>query len=289
MAFQRNRATQPRLQALGLPMTLLCVILGAALLAPWASDWGLQDIDWEAIQAPPSSSHWFGTDMVGRDLFTRTMAGARTSILVALIATSISLLIGILWGATAGYAGGRIDLLMMRVVDLLYGLPFILIVILLVVLFGRQTYLLFASLGAIFWLDTARIVRGQALRLRQADFVQAARCQGYRHTYIIVHHLLPNMRGPLLVCTTLTLPAIMLAESFISFLGLGIAEPSTSWGTLIADGTQSMEAAPWMLFFPGTLLIGCIWCCNTVGDRLQNQVSEGSHSLGKSHLRTPTR
>ncbi|MEM9620821.1 MAG: ABC transporter permease [Pseudomonadota bacterium] len=251
---------------------LLLLVLGSALLGPEIAPWQAEEMDWQAMEAPPSARHWFGTDLVGRDLFVRTMQGARVSLLVALIAISVSLCIGVPWGLLAGYSGGLLDQLMMRFVDAMYSLPLILIVILLVVMFGRNPYLLFAALGAFFWLDIARIVRGQTLRVRHAGFVEAARAMGASTTHILLHHLLPNIRGPVIVYTTLAIPGVILAESFISFLGLGIQEPDTSWGVLVADGVQTMESSPWLLLFPGTMLAVTVWACNTLGDHLRDMM-----------------
>lgn len=251
---------------------LLLVIVCAALGGPEFSRWDGEEIDWEALESPPSVSHWFGTDLVGRDLFVRTMQGARVSFTVALIAVTVSLVIGIPWGAAAGLIGGRIDQLMMRIVDGIYCLPGILIVILLVVLFGRNQYLLFAALGAISWLTIARIVRGQTLQLRNAPFIEAARSMGFSTTHILRRHVIPNVMGPIVVYTTLAIPGVILAESFISFLGLGIQEPDTSWGVLVSDGTQTMESSPWLLIFPGSCLAITIWCFNTLGDRLRDHL-----------------
>jgi len=251
-------------------IALLGIIIVAAIIGPELSNWQPEDIDWEAMEQSPSLAHPFGTDLVGRDLFVRTMIGARTSITIAFIATLASLIIGVPWGAFAGYLGGRVDQVMMRIVDVLYGLPFILLVILLVVLFGRNPYLLFAALGAIFWLDLARIVRGQTLSIRQALFIEASRSLGAHTGQIVWRHIIPNVTGPIIVYATLTLPSVILAESFISFLGLGVQEPNTSWGVLIADGTATIESSPWMLIFPGILLVTTLWCCNTLGDRLSD-------------------
>jgi len=230
------------------------------------------EIDWNALEAAPDGTHWFGTDMIGRDLFTRSMLGARVSLSIAAIATLVSVSIGVPWGALAGYLGGRTDHVLMRIVDTLYAVPFVLIVILLVVVFGRNPLLLFAALGAVFWLDIARIVRGQTLRIREQPFIAAARLLGASSARIVWRHVLPNVGGPALVYATLTIPGVILAESFISFLGLGVQEPDTSWGVLIADGAQSMESAPWTLIFPASLLGLTVWCCNMLGDRLRDQV-----------------
>jgi oligopeptide transport system permease protein len=253
-------------------LVLLLLVGVAALIGPSASGWQFDEIDWDSLETAPSAVHWFGTDLIGRDLFVRTMLGARVSLLVALIATSVSLCIGVPYGLIAGFRGGRTDQIMMRIVDGMYALPFILLVILLVVLFGRNQYLLFAALGAVFWLDIARIVRGQTLRIKHAPFVEAAKSLGAPTKHILLHHVLPNVLGPVVVYTTLTIPGVILAESFISFLGLGIQEPETSWGVLVSDGTQSMESSPWMLLFPAGCLAITIWCFNTLGDRLRDQL-----------------
>jgi len=256
-------------------LMLLAVVL-MALAGPALSPWSADEIDWDALESPPSPAHWFGTDMIGRDLFARAAEGARLSLAIALVATGVSMLIGVPWGALAGYLGGRTDLLMMRIVDVLYGLPFVLVVILLVVVFGRHPVLLFVGLGAVFWLDLARIVRGQTLRVRGAPFVDAARLLGIGTPRIVLRHLLPNVAGPAIVHVTLTLPGVILAESFVSFLGLGVQEPATSWGVLIADGVQSMETAPWALLFPAALLGATVWAANMLGDRLRDQLDPQS-------------
>lgn len=250
---------------------LILIVIGASI-APAMSSWEFDEIDWDSLETAPSASHWFGTDIVGRDLFVRTMLGARMSLVVALIATLVSLAIGIPYGLISGFAGGRTDEIMMRIVDGIYALPFVLLVILLVVVFGRNQYLLFGALGAVFWLDLARIVRGQTLRIRSAPFVEAAKSLGARTSHIMLQHILPNVIGPIVIYATLTIPGVILAESFISFLGLGIQEPQTSWGVLVADGTQSMESSPWLLLFPGACLAVTIWCFNTLGDRLRDQL-----------------
>ena len=249
---------------------LILIIVGALIGEPLAG-WDAESIDWDALESPPDASHWLGTDANGRDLFARILMGARVSLSVAAIATGVSILIGVPYGTYAGYTGGRTDQFMMRLVDGLYALPFILIVILLVVVFGRNPMLLFMALGAIFWLDIARIVRGQTLRIREQSFISAARSMGAGTVQIVFKHLIPNIAGPALVYATLTVPGVILAESFISFLGLGIQEPQTSWGVLIADGTQSMESAPWMLAFPALVLGLTVWSCNMLGDRLRDQ------------------
>ena len=250
----------------------MLLIVAGALLTPAFTPWEMEEMDWEAMEAPPSALHWFGTDQVGRDLLTRTMAGARVSLTVAVIAISVSLCIGVPWGLVAGYLGGKVDQVMMRTVDALSSLPLILVVILLVVVFGRNQYLLFMALGALFWMDIARIVRGQTLRVRQAAYIEAARSMGAPTWYLLRHHVLPNVSGPVVVYATLALPGVILAESFISFLGLGIQEPATSLGVLVADGTQVMESSPWLVVFPGICLGMTVWSCNTLGDRLRDRL-----------------
>ncbi|HEY5647180.1 MAG TPA: ABC transporter permease [Pseudomonadales bacterium] len=249
---------------------VLIVIIGALLGVP-LSGWDPEAIDWDAMESAPDGAHWFGTDLLGRDLFSRIMLGAQVSLSVAAVATGVSVLIGVPFGAFSGLRGGRTDQLMMRLVDVLYAVPFILIVILLMVVFGRNPTLFYVALGAVYWLDIARIVRGQALSVRERGFIQAARSLGAGRLRILFQHVVPNVAGPALVYATLTIPAVILAESFISFLGLGIQEPDTSWGVLIADGARTMESAPWTLFFPALFLGLTVWCFNMLGDRLRDQ------------------
>ncbi|MGH1478904.1 MAG: ABC transporter permease subunit [Geminicoccales bacterium] len=253
-------------------MVILLIIAGMAIFAPFLSPHPLDEIYWERIQAPPdfANAHWFGTDGNGRDLFVRTLHGGRVSLMVGLLATSVSLLIGVAYGATSGFFGGRIDNLMMRFVDILYSLPFIFFVILLMVIFGRNIFLIFLALGAISWLDMARIVRGQALSIKGREFIEAARAAGVSNTRIISRHIIPNLLGPVIIHATLVIPQIILAESFLSFLGLGAQEPLTSWGVLIAEGARTMEAAPWMLIFPATFLALTLFCFNFIGDGLRD-------------------
>jgi oligopeptide transport system permease protein len=250
--------------------TLLAGIVLLALLGPVLAPWDPGEVDWDALESGPSARHWFGTDLVGRDLFVRSALGAQMSLSIAAVATLVSMLIGVPWGAAAGYLGGRVDNVMMRVVDILYAIPFVLFVILLVVVFGRNPYLLFIGLGAVFWLDLARIVRGQTLRVRQEAYIDAARAMGVSTPGILLRHVIPNVAGPAMVYGTLTIPGVILAESFISFLGLGVQEPDTSWGVLIADGAQTMESAPWALAFPALLLATTVWSINMLGDRLRD-------------------
>ena len=261
----RNRAAVTAMVLLGLIALLV-------IAAPWLSAWEFDAIDWDNISTPPSleTGHWFGTDGVGRDLFVRTLHGGRMSLMVGIIATLVSLLIGTTWGATAGYLGGRIDAFMMRIVDILYAMPFMFFVILLMVFFGRNIYLIFIAIGAINWLDMARIVRGQTLTLKQREFVEAAVASGVGTPRIILRHILPNLLGVVVVYVTLTIPQVILVESFLSFLGLGVQEPHTSWGALVNEGAQDMESAPWSLLFPAGFLATTLFCFNFIGDGLRD-------------------
>lgn len=249
---------------------ILAIVVLAAIVGPMVSPWEFDHVDWEAIDTAPSTAHWFGTDGIGRDLLARTLSGARVSIAIAIAATIVSCLIGIPWGATAGYLGGAADMAMMRFVDGLYALPFILLVILLVVLFGRNMVLLFAALGAVSWLDLARIVRGQTLAAKNEAYVEAARAMGVGTPGILARHIVPNILGPALVYATLTVPGVIIAESFLSFLGLGVQEPQTSWGVLIADGAREMRSSPWQLIFPATMLALTLFALNVIGDRMRD-------------------
>jgi oligopeptide transport system permease protein len=214
--------------------------------------------------------HIFGTDANGRDLFIRVMMGGRVSLAIGLVATFVALVIGVLYGATAGFLGGRIDNLMMRFVDVLYALPFIFFVIILVVVFGRNFILMFVAIGAVEWLTMARIVRGQTLSIRRKEFIEAAEAAGVSNWQIIRRHILPNVVGPVIVYVTLTVPAVILVESFLSFLGLGVQEPYTSWGVLISDGKDQMESYPWMLIFPALFMTITLFCFNFIGDGLRD-------------------
>ena len=260
---------------LGSPLARVCcavlaLVALAAVVGPWLSPWAFDAVDWDAIDVAPSAAHWFGTDGVGRDLLVRTLTGARVSIAIAIAATLVSCLIGIPWGATAGYLGGPTDMAMMRVVDGLYALPFILLVILLVVLFGRNIVLLFVALGAVSWLDLARIVRGQTLAAKNEAYVEAARAMGVGTPGILARHIVPNVMGPAMVYATLTVPGVIIAESFLSFLGLGVQEPQTSWGVLIADGAREMRSSPWQLVFPASMLAVTLFALNVLADRLRD-------------------
>ena len=254
-------------------MILLLIIILLAVFAPYLSPWAYDDPDWNYdFPGPPNLElkHWFGTDGNGRDLFVRTLFGARISLLVGVLATVVSLLIGVTYGATAGFVGGRVDNMMMRVVDILYSLPFMFFVILLMVFFGRNIFLIFVALGAVEWLTMARIVRGQTLSVKKKEFIEAAHAVGVPTWKIILRHIIPNVLGPVIVYMTLTIPMVILTESFLSFLGLGVQEPLTSWGVLISEGAKQMESAPWMLIFPAVLLALTLFCFNFIGDGLRD-------------------
>ena len=256
-------------------MWALAIALGIVTLTvfgPWLNPNGSETLDWSHVASKPTwqSAHWFGTDRLGRDLFVRTLEGARVSLAVGLVASVVSLLVGILYGAVAGYIGGRTDQVMMRIIEILSGLPLIFFVIFLTVIFGRSVYLLFLSIGAVGWLTMARIVRGQTLSIRQMEFIEAAVACGAGTPRIIVKHVIPNILGPVVVYATLTVPQIIMFESFLSFLGLGIQEPHASLGTLIAEGAGEMEAAAWILLVPGGLLAALLLSLNIFGDGLRD-------------------
>jgi oligopeptide transport system permease protein len=263
--LRRNRAAVVA-GALIITMAVLVIV------GPWLSPWSYDHTDWANTSIGPDweSRHIFGTDALGRDLFVRTLYGGRISLLIGVVATLVSLLIGISWGATAGYLGGRVDHVMMRIVDILYAMPFMFFVILLMVFFGRNIILIFVAIGAINWLDMARIVRGQTLSLKHKEFVEAAEAQGVATFNIIRRHIVPNLLGVVVVYVTLTIPQVILVESFLSFLGLGVQEPMTSWGALVNEGAQEMGTAPWMLIFPAVFLALTLFCFNFVGDGLRD-------------------
>ena len=249
---------------------VLVVLIVLAVFAPWIAPYpyAYQNLDLGA--SPPSSAHLLGTDVLGRDLLSRILYGARISLLVGFIATTVALVIGVSWGIIAGYAGGKVDSVMMRIVDILYGLPFIIFIILLMVIFGRNLWLLFLAIGAVEWLTMARIVRAQVLSLKNQEFVLAAQAMGVSNFAMFKRHLLPNILGPVAVYATLTIPQVMLLESFLSFLGLGIQPPMSSWGTLIKDGVESMEEYSWLLIYPGLTFTVTLFALNFFGDGLRD-------------------
>lgn len=262
-----------RLRRNKMAMTGLCVLvfmIVIALLTPWIAPYSYDEQQLELGASSPSLQHWLGTDILGRDLLTRIMYGSRISLMVGFIATSVALSIGVLWGATAGFLGGRVDAMMMRIVDTLYALPFTIFIILLTVVFGSSMLLLFLAIGAVEWLTMARIVRGQVLTIKRQEFVEAAVSMGLSPWQIISRHLIPNVLGPIIVYTTLTIPSVILLESFLSFLGLGVQPPASSWGSLIANGVETMEEYPWLLMFPGLVLTLTLFSLNFLGDGLRD-------------------
>lgn len=263
--FLRNRAAVVSLLVLSV-VTLACVI------GPWVLPHSFDSADWDAMSVAPTwkNSHFWGTDEAGRDLLVRCLIGGRISLMVGLLATLASCTIGIVWGATAGFLGGKIDAVMMRVVDMMYAIPYLLIAILLVTILGREFYLVVLTITAFSWMDMARVVRGQTLSLRSAEFVEAARAMGVSTGRIIFAHVVPNLLGIVVIYTTVTVPGVILTESVLSFLGLGIQEPMTSWGVLIEDGTSVMEVSPWILLFPAALLSVTLYCFNFIGDGLRD-------------------
>ena len=252
--------------------SILTGLVLVSVIGPMLSPHDYLQTDFGNILQSPSlaGAHLFGTDDLGRDLFVRTLLGVQVTIVVALVASAVSLVIGVLYGAVAGFAGGRVDAVMMRFVDTLYALPFIFFVILLMVAFERNFFLIFVAIGAVNWLDMARIVRGQTLSLREREFVQAAQLTGVSFSRIILRHIAPNLIGVVVVYLTLTIPQAILVESFLSFLGLGIQEPQTSLGALVDAGVNQMEGASWMLLIPAALLALILMCFNFVGDALRD-------------------
>jgi oligopeptide transport system permease protein len=271
-AWRRLRSN--RMAMIGL-WALACFSL-LSIFGPVISAFSYDQQNLDRVFEGPSVEHWFGTDNLGRDLFARVTHGGRISLAVGLLATLVSLVIGVSYGMISGYTGGRIDAWMMRFVDVLYSLPFTIFVILLMVLFGRNFLLLFLAIGAVEWLTMARITRAQTMHLKKAEFIEAARALGYSHGRILFRHLLPNLIGPIIVYATLTIPAVMLLEAVLSFLGLGIQAPMSSWGSLIKEGAEKMDAAPWLLFFPGTFFCLTLFALNFVGDGLRDALDPKS-------------
>ncbi len=277
-AWQRLRRN--RLAVAGGIFLLLLIVV--CTFGPMLSPYSYRgDASFEAPNDPPSARHWFGTDNQGRDLLTRTFYGGRVSLGVGLCATLVSLTVGLVWGAVAGFHGGKLDAVMMRIVEIIYSLPFVIFVILLMVFTDAvakaynlgatwNMLMLFAAIGAVEWLTMARIVRGQVMALRRQEFIEAAFTLGYSRTRIIFRHMIPNAIGPVIVYTTLTIPAVMLLEAFLSFLGLGIQPPMSSWGSLIKDGADKMEEYPWLLLFPGVLFSLTLFSLNFLGDGLRD-------------------
>lgn len=269
-----HRLQKNRLALFGLGVILFLIVV--SLLTPWIAPYSYDAQQLELGATPPSAEHWLGTDNFGRDLLTRIMYGGRMSLAVGFVATGVALLIGVLYGAIAGYIGGRVDAAMMRTVDILYALPFMIFIILLMVVFGRNILLLFLAIGAVEWLTMARIVRGQVQTLRHMEFVEAANSIGLSQWAIIRRHIIPNTLGPVIVYTTLTIPNVMLLEAFLSFLGLGVQPPESSWGLLISYGVETMEEYPWLLIFPGLALSITLFALNFLGDGLRDALDPKS-------------
>jgi len=263
-----RRLTKNRLAVFGAGVLVLLTL--ACVLGPLFSSTRYDAQDLMLGAAPPSADHWLGTDTLGRDLLVRLLVGGRISLGVGLCATLVALAIGVVYGAVAGFLGGRVDTLMMRVVDIMYALPFTIFVILLMVFFGRNIVLLFVAIGAVEWLTMARIVRDQILSLKKMEFIEAAHALGLGRRRILFRHMIPNAIGPIIVYTTLTIPAVMLLEAFLSFLGLGVQPPLSSWGVLIKDGAEKMEEFWWLLFFPGGLFSLTLFSLNFLGDGLRD-------------------
>ncbi|GAB6263173.1 oligopeptide ABC transporter permease OppC [Photobacterium sp. R1] len=264
--FTRNKAAM-------VSLFILSLITLAVILGPMFSQYAFDDTDWYALHAAPSfgeEGHLFGTDSLGRDLYTRTLIGGRISLLVGVLGALVAVVIGTLYGATSGFIGGRTDRIMMRILEILYSIPFMFFVIVLVTFFGRNIMLIFVAIGAISWLDMARIVRGQTLSLRSKEFIEAAHVCGVSRWNIITRHIVPNVLGIVAVYSTLLVPQMILTESFLSFLGLGVQEPMTSWGALLQEGAQTMEIAIWQLMFPAAFMVLTLFCFNYVGDGLRD-------------------
>jgi len=264
-AWRRLRAN--RLAVAG-AAALAALALACAAGPLFSQSYEAQNLELGAV--PPSAAHWLGTDTLGRDLLARTLYGGRISLMVGLVATAVALAIGVTYGAVSGYLGGKADAVMMRAVDILYALPFAVFVILLMVFFGRNIYLLFLAIGAVEWLTMARIVRGQVMSIKRMEFVEAARALGLGRRRIIFRHVIPNALGPVVVYTTLTIPAVMMLEAFLSFLGLGVQAPMSSWGVLIKEGSEKMEEFWWLLLFPGALFSLTLFSLNFLGDGLRD-------------------
>ncbi|WP_246218652.1 ABC transporter permease [Parasphingorhabdus halotolerans] len=256
------------------PLGVVLLLVGAAFVLPFILPWTYDQIDWDAVRAPAfSGSHVFGTDEIGRDRLARLAAGTRITLMVAMAAALVSLVVGIAWGATAGWIGGRVDEAMMRFVDALYALPFMFIVILLMVIFGRSILLVFVGIGLVEWLTMARVVRGQVMSLKERPFILAAEAAGTSGPMILLKHILPNIAGVALAYLMLTVPQVVMVESFLSFLGLGVQEPLTSLGILVKEGADDMDMTPLGLLLPGGLLVLILVCLTIEGERLRDVYS----------------
>lgn len=263
--FRRNKAALASLM-------ILSVVLLFVLIAPFLSPYGYAQASWDAMQAAPSfaNKHYFGTDSIGRDLFVRVAVGGRISLLVGLAGALVAVLFGTIYGAVSGYVGGKTDMVMMRFLEILNAFPFMFFVILLVTLFGRNLVFIFIAIGLVSWLDVARIVRGQTMSLKHKEFIEAAQVGGVSGWHIVTRHIVPNVLGVVVVYASLLVPAMILFESFLSFLGLGVQEPMTSWGALLQEGAKNMQVALWQLLFPTVFLVVTLFCFNFIGDGLRD-------------------
>ena len=271
-SWRRLQRNKPALAGAGLLLAMIVL----ALLTPWIAPWGYEQQNLLLGATPPSAAHWLGTDVLGRDMLTRILYGGRLSLAVGFIATALALIIGVSYGAVAGYMGGTVDALMMRLVDILYALPIMIFIILLMVLFGRSLLLLFLAIGAVEWMTMARIVRAQVQSLRRQEFIEAAVAIGLPPGRIIARHIIPNTLGPVTIYATLTIPSVMLLEAFLSFLGLGVQPPQSSWGLLISQGVETMEEYPWLLIYPGIALATTLFALNFLGDGLRDALDPRS-------------
>ncbi|KTR89415.1 oligopeptide ABC transporter permease OppC [Pantoea dispersa] len=253
-------------------LLVLLVIALFVVFAPMLAQFKYDDTDWAMMSAPPdtTSGHWFGTDSSGRDLLVRVAIGGRISLMVGIASALIAVMVGTLYGSLAGYLGGKIDSVMMRILEILNSFPFMFFVILLVTFFGRNILLIFVAIGMVSWLDMARIVRGQTLGLKRKEFIEAAQVGGVSTGNIVLRHIVPNVLGVVVVYASLLVPSMILFESFLSFLGLGTQEPLSSWGALLSDGANSMEVSPWLLMFPAGFLVVTLFCFNFIGDGLRD-------------------
>ena len=263
--FRRNRAAR-------ISIVVLALIAASAILVPLFWPHSIEEASWDSILSGPTREnwHWFGTDANGRDLFVRVFYGGRVSLTIGVLTTLVALSIGVTYGSLAGFTGGRTDNLMMRFVDVLYSMPLLFFIIILVTVFGRNIYLVFVAIGCIEWLTMSRIVRGQTLAVKTKEYVESAVAIGLSRGAILRRHIIPNVLGPVVVYVTLLIPTNIVVESYLSFLGLGVQEPLTSWGLLISQGSGQLDTAPWLIFFPATFLAVTMFCFNFIGDGLRD-------------------
>ena len=257
-------------------MIFLCLLVLACIAGPWLSHYDQSDQDLNLGATFPSGPHWLGTDILGRDLATRILVGGRVSLKVGAVASLVAIVIGVGYGLVSGLSGGRLDAVMMRVVDILYAFPFMTFVIILTVSFGREMWLLYAAIGAVEWLTMARVVRGQVLALKNQEFVTAARSYGAGRWRILTRHLLPNVAGTVVVYASLTVPGVMMLEATLSFLGLGVQPPNASWGVLIEEGAAAIQTYPWLLLAPAAFFCSTLLALNTLGDSLRDALDPKS-------------